>query len=170
MSAGDPPLGGVGAWRARLRNLPSTRDLYRFGRALVAPGRRTAVRALVDGVRVTWILRRHGVRPLLAHSVDGPRVRDVPRAVEVSETVDVALAMLPVANTCLRRSLVLLRELRRLRVAGALHVGVRHVAVRPEAHAWIEVDGEVINDDPRLVSTYTELATGELERLLPVRR
>ena len=37
-----------------------------------------------------------------------------------------------------------------------------------EAHAWVQVGDVVVNDDPDLTNTYTELAAGDLDRLLPL--
>jgi hypothetical protein len=116
---------------------------------------------------VTVTLRRRGVRPLLP-PLDDELQLDVDRACSVSMAVDAGLGLLPVAATCLRRSLVLMRELRRLGLSSTLHVGVRQTAGRSEAHAWVEVCGVVVNDDPHLTATYVELASGDLERLLPL--
>ena len=75
-------------------------------------------------------------------------------ATEVAAAVDAGLGLLPMAPTCLRRSMTLLRELARLDLAAALHVGVRHQQARIEAHAWVQVDtyrGERRSDGhPRL--------------------
>ncbi|HEY3142684.1 MAG TPA: lasso peptide biosynthesis B2 protein [Acidimicrobiales bacterium] len=155
---------------ARLARLPGPRDARRFlGQLRRGRTRSSALRAVVDGAVVTWTLRRHGVRPLLA-AADGSGTRndlDPDRAAEVSAAVDAAFGLIPVAPTCLRRSLTLLRELRRLGLVATLHVGVRTVDGRVEAHAWVQAGEQVVNDDAALIATYTELAAGELERLLP---
>lgn len=154
--------------RARLRHLPRGRDLLRFFAALRSPERASALRALLDGVVVSWTLRRRGVRPLLAEAARAAGEDDPSRAIRVSAAVDAGLAMLPLAATCLRRSLVLLHELRKRQLTGTLHVGVRNVASRAEAHAWVQVGEVVVNDDPERIQTYTPLAAGDLERLLPL--
>jgi hypothetical protein len=92
---------------------------------------------------------------------------DPERAVAVSEAVDAGLGLVPMAPTCLRRSVTLARELDRLGLAGAIHIGVRHAGGAVEAHAWVQVGTSVVNDDPTLVASYAELAAGDLERLAP---
>jgi hypothetical protein len=92
---------------------------------------------------------------------------DPERAAAVSEAVDAGLGLVPMAPTCLRRSVTLARELDRLGLAGAIHIGVRHAGGAVEAHAWVQVGTSVVNDDPTLVATYAELAAGDLERLAP---
>lgn len=128
------------------------------------------MRAVLDGAFVTWTLRRRGVRPLVTGMRADRPVVDVVRCRRVSAAVDAGLGLLPVAATCLRRSLTLARELDRLDLAGTVHVGVREADGRVEAHAWIQVGSHVVNDDPALVATYGGLAAGELERLAPVIR
>ncbi|MCW2666282.1 MAG: hypothetical protein JWN57_1244, partial [Frankiales bacterium] len=81
--------------------------------------------------------------------------------------VDAGLALLPADPTCLRRSVTQQRELDRLGLPSALHVGVRRVGDRTEAHAWLQVGSEVVNDQADVVGSYVELAAGDLERLLP---
>jgi hypothetical protein len=153
---------------ARLGHLPRGRDLRAFFAVLRSPERASACRALRDGVIVTWTLRRRGVRPLLTETREAAAVVDASSAIRVSAAVDAGLAMLPLASTCLRRSLVLLPELHRRGLVATLHVGVRNVAARAEAHAWVQVGETAINDDAQLVATYTQLAAGDLERLLPL--
>jgi hypothetical protein len=82
----------------------------------------------------------------------------------VSAAVDAGLALWPMAFTCLRRSVVLLREVRRSGLSAALHVGVRRGAAgNLEAHAWVQVGDQVVNDDPVLVLTYAQLALHDVD-------
>jgi hypothetical protein len=37
-----------------------------------------------------------------------------------------------------------------------------------EAHAWVQVGEVVVNDDPAVTNTYSELASGELETFLSI--
>ncbi len=56
---------------------------------------------------------------------------------------------------CLARSLALHRMLERHRVPGSvIRVGVRRDGSSLEAHAWVEIDGEIIGDDPSHVHRY----------------
>lgn len=158
---------GAPARRMRLQRLPGPAAAGRFARHLRRPTRTSALRAVVDGVVVATRLRRQGVRPLLATLHTGLDDHDVERSLAVSEAVDAGLGLVPMAPTCLRRSVTLARELDRLGLAAAIHIGVRHVDGAVEAHAWIQVGDTVVNDDPDLVDTYTELAAGDLERLIP---
>ena len=151
----------------RLAHLPGAAEISRFIAQLRGPTRSSAARALVDGVIVVVTLERRGVRPLFGAKDRSAATSDPRRAMEVAAAVDAALGLIPVAPTCLRRSVTLLRELRRLGLDARLHIGVRKVADKIEAHAWVQAGDVVVNDDPGLTSGYVELASGELERLLP---
>lgn len=157
---------------ARLGRLPGPRALGSFLVALGRPTRLSALRATIDGVIVTATLKRRGLRPLLAATAGtttGNRL-DPARARAVSEAVDTGLGVLPVAPTCLRRSMTLLRELGRQGLTATVHIGVRTVDDRVEAHAWVQAGEEIINDDPALIATYGELVAGELDSFLPMLR
>lgn len=58
---------------------------------------------------------------------------------------------------CLRRCMVTLEMLQRREIDAELHFGVRINAGKTEAHCWLSRDGQLINDGPEIVSTYTEL-------------
>lgn len=152
---------------SRVARLPGPTELREFAGQLRSPTRASAVRAVVDGVVVAWTLRRRGVRGLVPPADGVSPQPDPARGRAVTAAVDAGLGVVPMAKTCLRRSLTLSRELRRVGVAGTVHVGVRLVDGAVEAHAWVQVGEAVVNDDPTEVATYTELAAGELERVLP---
>ncbi len=154
--------------RGRLAHLPGPAELARFVRELRGPSRRSAARALVDGVVVAVTLKRRGARPLFTGKVRGTAASDPERSWEVAAAVDAALGLVPVAPTCLRRSVTLQRELHRLGLDAVVHVGVRKMEGTIEAHAWVQSGDVVVNDDPAVTSGYVELASGELERLLPL--
>lgn len=61
--------------------------------------------------------------------------------------------------TCLQRSLTLWWLLRRQGIACALRIGVRFVAGRFEAHAWVERLGLVLNDRPDIGQLFAPFAT-----------
>lgn len=143
---------------------PSRPDLLALLRSLQCPTRASALRATLDGALVTMTLRRRGVRELLSVTA-GQGTVDPDRAKAVSEAVDIGLGVLPVAATCLRRSVTLQRELHRLGLASELHVGVRRGPRAMEAHAWVQVGPVVVNDDPAVTATYAALAAGDLERI-----
>jgi hypothetical protein len=52
----------------------------------------------------------------------------------------------PASPNCLERSMTLWWMLRRAGVAGELHIGARKDGGKMEAHAWVELGGEVLND------------------------
>ena len=137
---------------------------------LLSPTRASAVRAVIDGVIVAVTLKKRGVRPLLPGPGAGPAALDPDRTVQIAAAVDAGLALIPVAPTCLRRTLTLIRELKRLGLEATIHIGVRRVGGRVEAHAWVQARDLVVNDDSAVIQTYEELAAGDLERLLPLLR
>lgn len=156
------------ARRLRLARVPKLGEISNFLGHMRYSTRRSALRAVVDGPFVAWTLKKRGVRPLLTTAASGsPRV-DPLQAKRVATALDAGLALIPIAPTCLRRSVTLARELKRLDLAGTLHIGVRTVSDRVEAHAWIQVGDVVVNDDPALTGTYLQLAAGELDNLLPL--
>jgi hypothetical protein len=62
--------------------------------------------------------------------------------------------------SCLVRSLALADLLARDGVPNTMiRVGVRRTAGVLDAHAWIELDGRVIGDDPRRTRAFTPLGT-----------
>jgi hypothetical protein len=137
---------------------------------MLSPTRASAVRGACDGVVVAWMLRRRGLRGLMP-STDGISTQPDPdRGRMVAAAVDAGLGLVPMVKTCLRRSLTLSRELSRVGVSCTIHVGVRLVAGTVEAHAWVQVGETVVNDDPAETATYSELAAGELERIVPALR
>ena len=150
---------------------PTARDAVRFAGATVKSNRASAWRGLVDGAWVIWRLRRGAAKRVLPQ----PRIVDVtPASIEraraVSTAVDAGLGVLPVEATCLRRSVTLLRELRRRKLPGRLYIGIRRNGSRIEAHAWVDAGEAVINDDPALTASYDVISAGELERFLPALR
>jgi len=148
-----------------LARRPGLADVRRFVGQLGSPTRMSAVRSAVDGVVVARTLKRRGAGPFLAPEPPASVRYDPAQALRVSAAVDSGLALVPMAPTCLRRSLTLVRELHRLGLAATLHIGVRKVAGNVEAHAWVQVGDTVVNDDPGETTTYTELAAGQWGRL-----
>jgi hypothetical protein len=76
-------------------------------------------------------------------------------AADVIWAVDEACVWYVKRAACLQRSMVGTRLLRRRGIAAELVVGYRPVPF--ESHAWIEVDGEVVNDLPQYQSRFTVL-------------
>jgi hypothetical protein len=171
--AGDEPMSQgpesgtslpVGA--ARQRRRPGRGEVVTFLNHMRKPTRGATLRGVIDGMYVSWVLKRRGVRTLFG-SVGSPAARiDAESARNVATAVDAGFALLPLAPTCLRRSLTLMRELNRKDLAATLHFGVRNIGPKVEAHAWVQVEEVVVNDDPAITTTYSKLASGELETFL----
>jgi hypothetical protein len=100
-------------------------------------------------------LRCFGLRRLQARLPQGP-VRTTSsgdgqagwdQARATARLVEVAARYCLFQPTCLRRSLVLWWLLRRQGLAAKLHIGVNLPEQnRLEAHAWVEYQGQVVND------------------------
>ena len=60
----------------------------------------------------------------------------------------------PARKNCLERSMALWWLLWREGVEGELHVGARKQGERFEAHAWVEWDGQVLNDNEQVHEHY----------------
>ena len=57
-------------------------------------------------------------------------------------------------GNCLSRSLLLRSLLSREGIDGDLLIGVRSASSRIEAHAWVEYQGVVLNDQPNVRERY----------------
>lgn len=75
------------------------------------------------------------------HSPPDPRVAE-----PIARAVSIAARHGLVRANCLERSLVLWGLLRRAGLAATLQLGARRVDGRFEAHAWVDLDGTVLND------------------------
>ena len=62
----------------------------------------------------------------------------------VCHALDVACAFYPKQALCLQRSSVLVRMLRRRGVQAHMVIGAQKLPFK--AHAWVEVDGKIVND------------------------
>jgi len=86
-------------------------------------------------------------------------------AVRLGQLVSIASRHGPYAATCLRQSLALSWLLRRRGLPAEVRVGVGKNDGRVLAHAWVELEGKVINDHPAIAAEYA--AYRELDRSLP---
>jgi hypothetical protein len=73
----------------------------------------------------------------------------------VCHAVDLACIWYFKEVECLQRSVVTARLLRSSGIPASLVIGVRHVPFK--AHAWVEVDGRVVNDKPYVNELYAVL-------------
>lgn len=137
------------------------------GRLILRSERLELVRSIADVVTVTVSLQRHGAARLLRPSDSPfPTAVDAADAMSVAERLDCVFAAMPFAPTCLRRSLALRRTLQRQGIEAPLTIGVRRGHAGIEAHAWVEVDGVPVNDDPDAVSSYSIISSGDFENVL----
>lgn len=67
-------------------------------------------------------------------------------AEQLARMVQIAAGRSPLRPSCLDRSLVLWVLLRRHGYSSTLRIGARKEGTRFEAHAWVEVNGVVVND------------------------
>lgn len=100
----------------------------------------------------------------------GRVLRGVLNAAPASSHVDVAAITrvfnavaerIPFAHNCMHRSLALQRVLARRRVVATLRIGLGRKPNLFPGHAWLEIDGQVINDDPSMIARYTPLTISE---------
>lgn len=119
--------------------------------ALSPRDRLILVRALVGLPLMSLRLRLFGLRGLRvpvppASSEPGPSGDSLFRAQWINRLVEGALHVGLGRYTCLQKSAVLWRLLRREGLAAELRLGVRRVEQASEFHAWVELDGRVLND------------------------
>ena len=84
-----------------------------------------------------------------------PRRRDAFRPEHIVWAVDEACVWYVKRAPCLQRSAVTACLLRRNGVRAALVIGYR--ALPFESHAWVEVDGRIVNDRPQYQKFFTVL-------------
>ena len=113
----------------------------------------TAAALLVTRIGLRWaglrrsrdLLVRLTTRPgtRVTGLLAGPEVAVAQRVAAIQEAVSGHLLWQP---SCLEKSLILWWQLRRLGIAAELRMGARKRAGRFEAHAWVELEGVVLND------------------------
>ena len=126
-------------WR-RWRALPASDRRLVLALLALLPATAAAIRLLGVG-RVCGFLSRHPPIETDAQPADTQQARALARL------VDAAARRVPGRPSCLPRSITLWWLLRRRGIDSALRIGVRTVDGRLHAHAWVELDGLVLNDD-----------------------
>lgn len=124
----DPP----GLWRSMM-----TLSLVRLSLVLLGLGRTVQVIRRLD--------RHRGSIP--QHDAEAAR--------RIEQTVATAAALFPCRALCLEQSLTLYALLRRSAVPARLRLGIQ--AYPFAAHAWVETNGEPLNDIAEHVAFYTPL-------------
>ncbi len=74
---------------------------------------------------------------------------------QLCSAMDVVCFCYPKQALCLQRSAATVCLLRRHGVPAQMVMGIQHFPLR--AHAWVEVDGHVVNDKPYTREIYAEL-------------
>jgi len=129
-------------------------------RALPAALRRRTAAACAALALVTCGLRTCGFARLhrwLARTSEGRRLpagEALPAARIDARALGLAARNLPLRALCLERSLALWWLARRRGADAALRIGVRRTGGGIEAHAWVEVGGVVVGDEPDVASRY----------------
>jgi hypothetical protein len=126
------------------------RELVVKARGLSRRERGELARAWVELPAVWLALRLVSVRRMLGmrRGAQGSVQRDrsgADEAREAARLVSAAARFSPFPSTCLSRSIVLLHLLRRRGLAAEIKIGVLRDR-SPLAHAWVEVNGEPVND------------------------
>lgn len=137
----------VSAWR-RWRALPAPERRLALFLFFLLPAVAAAL-SLLGVRRVCRVLgrlasRRARLKPCPA-SAGAPHLAAAD-ARHLARLVDAAARRLPGHPACLTRSVTLWYLLRRRALPAALRLGVRKAEGRLEAHAWVELGGEVVND------------------------
>lgn len=137
----------MGCWKFTISNLKKTRELSGAERWLLAQAF-LALPLVALGLR-WWGFGRiqarlHQGAALARHS--SALKSDLDQARATARLVTAAARYSPFRPTCLPQSLVLWWLLRRQGLAGELRIGVRPEPGRLEAHAWVEFQGQPLND------------------------
>ncbi|MGH2457753.1 MAG: lasso peptide biosynthesis B2 protein [Chloroflexota bacterium] len=147
-----------------------TRSLRRF-LALSGPERALLIRAYVDLLQIDVALRIFGfqrvVRRVPPASADRVvRIEDRSRAGQYARWLEVAARHHVARARCLQRSLALHRWLRQEGLPSELRIGVRKEAGVLQAHAWVELGDQVVNDRPDAIAEFAPLASPSLPSLV----
>lgn len=113
------------------------------------------LRSLIELVRYDLYLRNHDFFALYE------QIRAVPVADRTPKTYDTEAICSAVAHACmwypkhalcLQRSTVATVLLRRHGICAELAIGAQRLPLK--SHAWVEVDGQVVNDKPEVQAEY----------------
>lgn len=140
------------------------RELIAEARRLSRSERRELVRAWAELPAVWLGLRLLPPRRLLRTSGGSPGTTtgsscDAADGRRAARLVNAAARLNPFPHTCLTRSIVLARLLRRRGAAAEIRIGVLRDG-NSLAHAWVEVDGEAVNDTPDVAERHAVFDRG----------
>ena len=137
-----------GDWR-KIRDLSCAELLILAQSAALFPALKLAQRWIRLDELHARLTRMFGRGPRLSH----PRRRSV-TADQVTRLVRVAAHRGLLRPSCLQHALVLRTQLHRHGFDAAIRFGVRKNGKALQAHAWVELDGRVLNDLPDIGEQY----------------
>jgi hypothetical protein len=108
--------------------------------------------AIVDVARLRGFAR---VRRLVERTPTIARMRPASTIADIVWAVDEACVWYVKRAACLQRSVAAARMLRRRGHRATLVIGCRPIPF--ESHAWVEVDGAVVNDRPQYQKAFAVL-------------
>lgn len=135
--------------------------------ALSAGDRGLLLRAFLALIHIDVRLRVHGFRQVVEqnHQASRPMALAGPeqwtRALRYAHWLGVASRHHLVRARCLHRSLALHRWLSQEGITGQLRIGVRKRSDELEAHAWVELDGQLVSERPEDVAGFTPLTDAD---------
>jgi hypothetical protein len=148
MTEGHDPL--PEKWR-RFRQRPREDRLLILRAALILPLTEIGLR-LFGFRRWKGLIERFFLPARIPESLPAEVQRETAlRAVRAVRSVELHG---PANPNCLERSMTLWWLLRRNGVEGELHLGARKESGRFEAHAWVELGGQVLNDGAEVHQHY----------------
>ena len=133
-------------------------SLVRRWKALNSTERKAVLAVLRRMVLVSWRLRIGGYRRLVSDLESSTRTSHSYQTLQphrLSTLVDRVAEVLPGRQNCLTRSLTLAWLLRDGGLQPLLRLGVRRDDGVLLFHAWIELDGQVVNDLPEIGNRFT---------------
>jgi hypothetical protein len=148
MTEGQEPLSGK--WRSFRKRPPEDRALI-LRATLILP---------LTAIGLRWFGFQRWKSWIEKFSLPGRSLQSMPmdrqneigmRAVRAVRSVELHG---PTSPNCLERSMTLWWMLRRAGVDGELHIGGRKQDGRFEAHAWVELGGQILNDGPEVHRHY----------------
>jgi len=148
MTEGHEPL--LEKWR-RFRKRPPEDRILILRAALILPLTEIGLR-LFGFRRWRELVEKFSMPARFPQSLPADLQREAAlRAVRAVRSVEIHS---PARPNCLERSMTLWWMLRRDGVEAELHIGARKEGPRFEAHAWIELGGQVLNDGPEVHQHY----------------
>lgn len=100
-----------------------------------------------------WLTRIS--RGLSSSNMHGSELLESETIHQIANIIDKACRYSSIRSTCLTRSITLWWILRQESIPVELRIGVRNRDEIFEAHAWVELYNQVINDESRVKNEYT---------------